>query len=182
MSSTILITGSTDGLGLETAKVLAGQGHDLLLHGRSEDKLLAAEDTVRGAGGSGTIERLRADLSSLDEVESLAAEVADRHDRLDVVINNAGVFRVPTTVAANGLDMRFMVNTIAPYVLTRRLLPLFAVGGRVVNLSSAAQAPVDPRALTGAVALADGTAYAQSKLAITMWSRHLAEELARAVQ
>ncbi|MEO1056627.1 MAG: SDR family NAD(P)-dependent oxidoreductase, partial [Actinomycetota bacterium] len=88
---------------------------------------------------------------------------------------NAGVFRVPNAIAANGLDLRFMVNTVAPYVLTQRLLPLLGSTGRVVNVSSAAQAPVAPDALTGRAALDDGTAYAQSKLAITMWSNHLAD-------
>lgn len=177
MTSIILITGSTDGIGFETAKLLAGQHHDLILHGRSEQKLIAAEKEVRAVGGSGTVERVQADLSSLDGVEGLAASIAEGHDRLDVLINNAGVFRVPNTVAGNGLDVRFMVNTIAPYVLTRRLLPLLGPGGRVVNLSSAAQAPVDARALTGTISLDDGTAYAQSKLALTMWSRHLADEM-----
>ncbi|MEM8619754.1 MAG: SDR family NAD(P)-dependent oxidoreductase [Actinomycetota bacterium] len=176
MTATILITGATDGIGLETAKSLARQHHDVLLHGRSEQKLLAAEEAVRAVGGAGAVERFQADLSDLDNVERLAAEVAGR-ERLDVLINNAGVFRVPNTVAANGLDVRFMVNTVAPYVLTRRLVPLLQPEGRVVNLSSAAQAPVDGAGLTGRMPLDDGAAYAQSKLALTMWSRHLADEL-----
>lgn len=72
--------------------------------------------------------------------------------------------------------MRFVVNTVAPYLLTKRLLPLIEPQGRIVNLSSAAQAPVDPQALTGRVRQGDMEAYAQSKLALTMWSQTMALE------
>ncbi len=177
MSTTIMITGSTDGLGLETAKVLAAQNHDLLLHGRSEAKLAEAQRQVAAQGGTGSIELFQADLSSLDEVATLAANVAAQHDHLDVLINNAGVFRVPDPVAANGLDVRFMVNTIAPYLLTSELMGVLGPQSRVINLSSAAQAPVDSKAFAGDVRLDDSTAYAQSKLALTMWSVHLANQL-----
>lgn len=177
MAKTILITGSTDGIGLEAAKLLAAHGNNVLLHGRSGAKLADAERVVQQVGGSGSIETYQADLSVLDEVESLAAAVAANHPGLDVLINNAGVFNVPQTRAANGLDVRFMVNTIAPYVLTKALLNSLASDGRVINLSSAAQAPVNPAALEGKVELDASSAYAQSKLALTMWSNHLASEL-----
>ena len=109
------------------------------------------------------------------EVEALVGAVAGRHARLDVLINNAGVYNAPDRVTGDGLDVRFAVNTIAPYLLTQRLLPLLESSGRVINLSSAAQAPVDTEALSGRVRLPDDyEAYAQSKLAITMWSRHMA--------
>ena len=176
ITKTILITGSTDGVGLEAAKVLAAQNHNVLLHGRSESKLLEAERHLVAQGGSGDVERFEADLSSIDDVVALAASVASRHDSLDALVNNAGVFRLVNPVGDNGLDLRFMVNVIAPYVLTRHLASLLGQHGRVVNLSSAAQAPVDPDALTGSRLLDDGEAYAQSKLALTMWSNHLAAE------
>lgn len=171
MQKTILITGATDGIGLETAKKLAADGHNVLLHGRNTDKLKSAAEAVGGVASCYV-----ADLSRLEEVEALAEDVLASHDVLDVLINNAGVYKTSRPKASNGLDVRFMVNTLAPYVLTRRLLPLLGSTGRVVNLSSAAQAPVNPRALQGDVVLADMEAYAQSKLAITMWSRALAEE------
>lgn len=177
MTKTILITGSTDGIGLATAKVLAAQNHTVLLHGRSEEKLVAAEQQIRADDGTGGLELYRADLADLDEVVALAERVGANHERIDVLINNAGVFRVPNPVADNGLDLRFMVNAVAPYLLTRRLMPLLGHGSRVVNLSSAAQAPVDPAALAGTVRLDQGEAYAQSKLALTMWSNHLAREV-----
>lgn len=181
MKSIILITGATDGIGFEAAKQLAALGHHLLLHGRNPAKLEAAERAVRGAGPSGaggSIDTFVADLSRLDDVETFASAVIERHDALDVLINNAGVFRTKDPVTDDGLDVRFVVNTIAPYLLTVRLQPLLGSSGRIVNLSSAAQAPVDAEALTGRIRLSDEmAAYAQSKLAITMWSRHLADEL-----
>ncbi|MEM6570067.1 MAG: SDR family NAD(P)-dependent oxidoreductase [Planctomycetota bacterium] len=177
MQKTILITGSTDGIGLETARTLVARGHRVLLHGRNAEKLERVATELAETAGDGAIERFTADLSRLSEVEALAAAVADAHERLDVLINNAGVFTTRDARTPEGLDVRFAVNTIAPYVLTKALLPRLGVSGRVVNLSSAAQAPVHLGALAGDGALSDGTAYAQSKLALTMWSRHLAQSL-----
>ena len=170
---TILITGATDGLGRATAEALVEQGHRVMLHGRSTEKLeKVAEELSRG-----TVETVRADLSDMGSVAALADEVAGRFVRIDVLINNAGVFKTPQTRTAAGLDTRFAVNTLAPYLLTRRLLPLLGTGARVVNLSSAAQSPVSLAALRGETPLQDMEAYAQSKLALTAWTRTLAAEL-----
>jgi NAD(P)-dependent dehydrogenase (short-subunit alcohol dehydrogenase family) len=178
MSKTILITGATDGIGLETAKSLTAGGHQLLIHGRNAEKLAATRAALLQIGAAGEIETYQADLSRLVDVIDLADAVSARHRKLDVLINNAGVFKLAGSPNAGGLDVRFVVNTIAPYVLTKRLLPLMSSQGRVVNLSSAAQAPVDLKALAGERGLGDSEAYAQSKLALTMWSFHLAQSLA----
>ncbi|NNG02557.1 MAG: SDR family NAD(P)-dependent oxidoreductase [Inquilinus sp.] len=177
MPKTILVTGSTDGIGLETAKMLVSQGHQVLLHGRNRAKLEDAEKALSVLHAGGRVESYVADLSRMADVEALAKAVAERHAKLDVLINNAGIFKTPDPVTQDGLDVRFVVNTLAPYLLTRRLLPLLGASGRVVNLSSAAQAPVDPEALAGRARLADMDAYAQSKLAITAWSRVMAQAL-----
>ena len=174
MAKTILITGSTDGIGLETAKMLVSQGHRVLLHGRNPQKLEAAEQSLAALSGEGSIESYIADLSRLADVELLAQAVSEKHTKLDVLINNAGVYNASDSVTPDGLDIRFAVNAIAPYLLTKRLLPLLGTSGRVINLSSAAQSPVNPQALVGQVSLSDGAAYAQSKLALTIWSRSLA--------
>jgi NAD(P)-dependent dehydrogenase (short-subunit alcohol dehydrogenase family) len=172
MTKTILITGSTDGIGLLTAQTLAAEGHTILLHGRNPAKLEAAAKSV-----GGTTEQYIADLSKMAEVYALATAIREKHSQIDVVINNAGILKAPSTVTEDGYDIRFMVNTFAPYALTVALLPIIAKDGRVVNLSSAAQAPVNLDALRGRKKLDDMGAYAQSKLAITIWSRDMAKEL-----
>ena len=174
MHKTILITGSTDGIGLETARMLASQGHHVLLYGRSSSKLADAEKAVSVITDGGNVESYLADLSRLTDVEALANAVAEKHDSIDVLINNAGIYKTPNPITQGGLDVRFVVNTIAPYLLTKKLLPLLGSTGRVINLSSAAQAPVDVDALAGRIKLDDMSAYAQSKLAITMWSNSMA--------
>lgn len=172
MKKTILITGATDGLGLLTARKLAARGHTVLLHGRSEAKLEAVVEEI----GSGA-KSYRADLGRMGEVVALADAIRSDHDSLDVLINNAGVLKAPETRSEAGRDIRFDVNTIAPYILTRRLLPILPKDGRVVNLSSAAQAPVDVAAMTAFRPMENMDAYAQSKLAITIWSEEMARSL-----
>ncbi len=171
---TVLVTGSTDGIGLETARMLVSEGHHVLLHGRSPTKVDESKGRLSGLRGGGRVEAYVADLSRLDDVEAFAEAVVEQQPALDVLINNAGVYKAAEPVTEDGLDVRFAVNTIAPYLITTRLLPLLGASGRVVNVSSAAQSPVDTEALSGRVRLSDGAAYAQSKLALNMWSRSLA--------
>lgn len=174
MSKTVLITGSTDGIGLATAMMLADAGHKILLHGRSAQKLKGAVASIESLSLDTPPESYLADLSSLREVSNLADAVSAKHSHLDVLINNAGIYRaVPSD---DPLDSRFVVNTIAPFLLTTRLLPLLGRESRVINLSSAAQSSVDLNALQGNKQLDDGMAYAQSKLALTMWSIQMAEQ------
>jgi len=173
VSKTILITGATDGIGLLTAKLLAEQGHQLILHGRSDEKLKSAAKHV-----GGNADTVLADLSKVDDVEALAVEVLKRYQKIDVLINNAGVLKASDTRTEKGWDLRFMVNTLAPYLLTRRLLTVIPAEGRVINLSSAAQAPFDNSIMLGESGSGDDLAvYAQSKTGITVWSQELAAEL-----
>src|SRR5690606_40849729 len=113
--------GASDGLGRALAHDLAGTGHRLILHGRDPTRL--AEVAERTGG-----EPVRADLSSLAEVRALADTVRERHDRLDVLVNNAGVGFGPPgggrELSKDGYELRFAVNYLAPYLLTRLLLPL----------------------------------------------------------
>ena len=177
MKKTILITGATDGIGLETAKLLASNGHNLLIHGRNFDKLNAVKNLLSAIPNAGSVKGYLADFSVLSGVRDLASTIKHEHKSLDVLINNAGVFKTNNSLTVDGLDVRFVVNTISPYVLTQALLPLLGSSGRIINLSSAAQASVDINALLGKVKLSDMEAYAQSKLAITMWSKTLSEKI-----
>lgn len=170
MEKTILITGATDGIGLLAAKKLVHQGHHVLIHGRNQDKLDQASEQLGGA------ETYLADFSNMDSVVEMGQAVLSNHGNLDVLINNAGILKTSQTKTMQGRDIRFDVNTLAPYILTRSFMPIIAETGRVLNLSSAAQAPIDIDAMTAFVQMDDMAAYAQSKLAITIWSAELAHE------
>jgi len=177
MNKTILLTGATDGIGLETAKMLLAQGHTVLLHGRNKDKLNTVQASLNADYPQGSTVSYVADLSDMAQVQALAKNVLSdlqQADKiLDVLINNAGVYKLANITTKAGLDARFAVNTIAPYLLTKLLLPAMNTQSRVVNVSSAAQSSINFESLVGNRPLSDSVAYAQSKLAITMWSRHL---------
>ena len=108
----ILITGSTDGIGLETARMLVAQGHHVLLHGRNPEKLENVEQALSGLAGSGRVTSYLADLSRMADVDAFTQTVAEQHTQLDVLINNAGIFRTREAITEDGLDVRFAVNTI----------------------------------------------------------------------
>ena len=117
MQKLILVTGSTDGIGLETAKMLVSMGHHVLLHGRNPDKTgRSGKNAFWVVGWRARVEGYVADLSRIVDVEALAKAVAEKHAKLDVLINNAGVFNASDPVTQDGLDVRFAVNTIAPYL------------------------------------------------------------------
>lgn len=174
---TILITGSTDGIGKLAAIKLAQDGHTLYLHGRNEEKLKYVISEIKTLSGNDNISGFVTDLSDLNATKKMANTVAAELPKLDVLINNAGVFTSSVDKTDAGFDIRFAVNYFAPYILTNTLLPLLQKSEtpRIVNLSSAAQAPVFLDALVGHASISVQAAYAQSKLALTMWSFYLAK-------
>jgi len=176
---TILITGATDGIGKLTALQLAQQQAHVLVHGRNKDKLIRVVEKLKETSANQKIDGFRADLSSLDDVRRLADEVLAKFPALDVLINNAGVGTADERLSKDGYELRFAVNYLAPFVLTHLLLPALrkAAPARIVNVSSAGQAPVD----FGDVMLDQNfepvRAYGQSKLALIMFTFDLAEQL-----
>ncbi len=179
MTKTILITGSTDGIGKLAAIKLAKEGHEILLHGRNAEKLTKVIAQVKKLSNNENIKGFVADFLELESVEKMANQVITEVPKIDVLINNAGVFKSLESHNKNGLELRFVVNYLAPYVLTEKLIPLLQKGNspRLINLSSAAQASVSHEALSGKQPVEVQNAYAQSKLALTMWSFYLSKKL-----
>ena len=137
---TILITGASSGIGKETAMTLAKQGHQLIIHGRDPEKTKAVFDEIVKTTGNQDIEMLTADLSLMAEVKAFADKIIAKHDHLDVLINNAGgQFGETRLVTSEGHERTFAINTLAPFLLTKLLLPLLekSASARVVTVSSA---------------------------------------------
>lgn len=181
---TILITGATDGHGRALATGLAAQGVTVLIHGRDDTRGHQAVADIAARTGNDRLHWLRADLASLDDVRNLADRVATGYGRLDGLVNNAGIGTTTRgsrerEVSRDGYELRFAVNYLAGYLLTRMLLPRLcdSAPARIVNVASAGQAPID----FGDVMLErhyDGVrAYGQSKLAQIMFTVDLAGEL-----
>ena len=134
MNKTILITGSTNGIGLLTAKKLSMLGNKILLHGRNKNKLIAISKMLNNAP------IYEADFSDMAAVEDMSQTILLKNKSIDVLINNAGILKTPNTKTIQNRDIRFDVNTLAPYILTNNLLPIIPTTGLILNLSSAAQA------------------------------------------
>ena len=180
----ILVTGSTDGIGKRTARDLARMGATVLLHGRSQEKGEATLREIRDMTGNDRLEYYPADFSSLAEVRRFADKVQANHDALDVLINNAGVGagrrgETRRDLSQDGYELRFAVNHLAPYLLTRLLLPSLrrAAPSRIVNVASGAQSPIDFDDVMLERSYDGLRAYSQSKLAMVMFTFDLAEEL-----
>jgi NAD(P)-dependent dehydrogenase (short-subunit alcohol dehydrogenase family) len=179
MQKTILITGSTDGVGKLLSVKLAGEGHAIYVHGRNSEKLDSLISELKSTAKNENINGFTADFSDLNAVKQMADQINKALPKIDVLINNAGVFKSVESHNKQGLDTRFVVNYLAPYLLTGKLIGLLNKGTDpcIINLSSAAQSSVSICALSGKEQISQAEAYAQSKLALTMWSFHLAETL-----
>ncbi len=181
----VLVTGATDGLGHGIVRALARRRATVLVHGRDAERAAAVADELRADGASAARVYL-ADLACLAEVRALAAAVVADEPRLDVLVNNAGIgSTVPTRERAesrDGIELRFAVNYLSHYLLTRELLRLLKASApaRIVNVASAGQTAIDfedpmlRRGYSGA------RAYCQSKLAQILFTLDLAAELADA--
>ncbi|MCM2466619.1 SDR family oxidoreductase [Methanoculleus oceani] len=182
MERTILVTGSTDGIGKATARTLAGQGHRVLLHGRDRQKGQRVLAELEAATGSDRLSLFVADLAVQDRVRGLAREIGEACDRLDVLVNNAGVFMPEQEILPGGIETTFAVNYLAQFLLTHELLPLFerSTGARIVNVASIAHRSVrsiDWENLPDFPDYDAYDAYAVSKLGVVAFTARLARTL-----
>jgi NAD(P)-dependent dehydrogenase (short-subunit alcohol dehydrogenase family) len=177
---TVLITGSTDGVGRYVAERLATQGWRVIVHGRDRTRGDAVVEQIMQQGGEARF--LAADLSSLAEVRSLAGAVRRDDDGLDALVNNAGIGTsgAQREVSADSFELRFAVNYLAGFLLTRLLLPMLAgrKSARIVNVSSAGQQSIDFSDVMLTRGYSGVRAYCQSKLAQILFTFDLAKELA----
>ena len=143
---TAFITGGYSGLGQETARAMAARGAHVILSGRDATKLDAAADAIEELTGA-RVDTLVCDLASLDSIRAAAKEANERFDKIDLLINNAGVMACPLGHTADGFEMQFGTNHLGHFLLTNLLMPLVAKGAspRIVNLSSRGHhiSPVD---------------------------------------
>jgi NAD(P)-dependent dehydrogenase (short-subunit alcohol dehydrogenase family) len=180
----ILVTGATDGLGRALARDLAGHGASVLLHGRSPAKGEETLREIRAATGNERLAFYLADFSSLDQVRGLAERILAEHERLDVLVNNAGIGTggrgaSGREVSQDGFEIRFSVMYLAPFLLTWLLEPLLvrSAPARIVNIASAGQSAIDFDDVMLEHGYSGVQAYCQSKTALVMLTFDLANEL-----
>ncbi|MCO4744818.1 MAG: SDR family NAD(P)-dependent oxidoreductase [Proteobacteria bacterium] len=177
---TIVITGATGGIGLHSAIGLAKTGARVIVTGRNAERGETAVKRIREEAGSDTVELVLGDLSSVAGVDALADELASRLDRIDVLVNNAGLLANERRVSEDGFEMDFAVNVVAPHRLTHRLLPLLeaAKPARVLNLTGGkASGPFDPSDLQAEKSFVALPSYTQTKRAMEALAMHSAPEL-----
>lgn len=180
---TVLVTGATAGIGLETALLLAVGGARVILHGPTAESTALATAQLTAAGvPEDQLEQAIADFAQLDQVAHLCSELAERHERLDLLVNNAGMMAPERrTLTEQGNEVTFQVNYLAPYLLTRLLeRPLArSADSRIVALGSSLHrtANIDWTDLTRSKRYSRVVAYGQSKLALTTFVSTLAKWL-----
>ena len=178
---TALVTGATDGVGRVVARRLGEHGWRVLVHGRDPERGAMVVGEIAAAGGAADF--LRSDLSALAEVRRLAETVQRHTDRLDLLINNAGIGTgrggPGRQTSADGHELRFAINYLASFLLTNLPLPLLrkSIPARVVNISSTGQQAIDLDDVMLVRGYSGGRAYCQSKLAQIMFTIDLAHEL-----
>lgn len=172
----ILVTGATDGIGKQTALELAQMGHEVLIHGRSMEKSSAVCREIEHETGNQRVQAVAADLTDFSEIDRLVVSLEKEFSRLDVLVNNAGVFENEQVILPNGFERTFMVNYLAPFALTLHLMELLKASpaARIVNVSSMAQSPsIDFDNLNGEKFFDPYQAYAVSKLGNVLFTYKL---------
>ncbi len=177
----VLITGGTSGIGKAAAIALAGMGAEVVVTGRNEEKGRAAVEEIRRESGNEKVSLMLADLAVQAEVRRLAEEFQERHDRLDVLVNNAGVIQGQRTETPDGIETTLAINHLAPFLLTNLLLDLLekSAPSRIITVSSDAQrwGKIDFDDLQSERRYRAFPVYGMTKLANIMFTYELAERL-----
>jgi NAD(P)-dependent dehydrogenase (short-subunit alcohol dehydrogenase family) len=179
MSTKTLLTGATDGIGKQTALELTNKGFDLIIHGRNAEKTEKAANEIKQLTGIKPA-TVSADFSSLNEVKQMAEDMLMAHDHLDMLINNAGVISKGKTESADGFELTFAVNHLAPFYLTNKLLPLILKSEEaiIINVSSQAHAHhINLNDLQFSNSYSNMQLYGLSKLCNILITYHLADML-----
>lgn len=178
---TVVVTGASDGIGLESARQLAGLGHRVVMVGRNPEKTRAAAASVAAEHPAAVIETALADFTSQASVRTLAADLLDRCERIDVLVNNAGTVFEKRTVTDDGIEATFAVNHLAGFLLTELLLDRIVASApaRIVLTSSTGhyQGSMDFDDLGFERGYGIMRAYGRSKLANVLHTRELARRL-----
>jgi NAD(P)-dependent dehydrogenase (short-subunit alcohol dehydrogenase family) len=181
----ILVTGSTDGIGKQTAMELADRGFTVLLHGRSAERGAAVLEEIQKRTGNEKCKYYLADFSSLMEVYRVADQITKDHPTIDILINNAGIGAGNLNdhqrkFSQDGYELRLAVNYLAPFLLTNLLLPNLkqSLSGRIINVSSVGQDPIDLSNIMLEQNYSPFHAYKRSKLALTAFTFLLAKKCA----
>src|SRR5919106_4071638 len=176
-----LITGATSGIGKATAMGLANMGASVVMVGRDQGKGEAVMAEIKQKSNNASVDLMLADLSSQEEIRRLADEFKEAYPRLDVLINNAGLFRSKRITTADGMEMTFAVNHLACFLLTKLLLDVLKASSpsRIVNVSSGdhSNGTIDFDDLQGEKGYKGPKAYSQSKLANVLFTYELARRL-----
>ncbi len=181
MQKTILVTGSTDGIGKKTAEILASKGHNLIIHGRNENKCKNTVEELKTKTNNTQIDYVVSDLSSFSDIRNGFGNLATKLDKLDVLINNAGIYAKEYKLTVDGIESTMAVNHFAVYLLTGILFPLLKNSGnaRVITVSSIAheRAKLDLNDINMQKGYNHYIAYANSKLANILFSNYLASKV-----
>ena len=179
MKRTIVITGGTSGIGMYTAIGVAREGAKIVVTGRDPQRGAKGVETIQRESGNNDISLALGDLSSLAQIRRLATDLRLAHPKIDVLVNNAGMLAASRELTADGIELDFAVNVIAPYLLTHELLPSLEAArpSRGINVTGGLSTPLDPENLEGERDFRGIVTYSRAKRALEAMSIRLAEEL-----
>ena len=173
---TVLVTGATDGIGKKMAELLAIKGYRVIVHGRNNQRVKEIQNFIIQSTGNKQIESIVADFTSFQRISDMVSCLKEKRLVPDILVNNAGIFESEKIILPNAIEKTFMVNYLAPYYLTRLLLPdmLMKKSPRIINVSSMAQiGTVDFNNLMGLKKFDGYEAYALSKLCNVLFTYYL---------